>query len=93
MKALEIAQAANKAVRRHAGEGMGSRTNIRVGNGNGADLDLEIKSGNLGSVRLSLSPRVRAQLETPRTIEGDVIQKEDKQMLSLDETRGLATGT
>lgn len=88
MKALEIAQVANKAVRRHNGEGHGNRTSIHVGTPGGTDMDLEIKSGHLGSVRLSLSARVRAQLETPRVIDGEV-NREKKDMLSLTETRQL----
>lgn len=86
--ALAIANAANKATRRHNGEGQ-SRTSLTVmnrsGNG-GGDMSLELKGGHLGSIKLSLSTRIQQQLATPRVIDGES-RAVDRRMLSLDETR------
>ncbi len=88
--ALEIAQVANKANRRHLGEGVRGGTNITVrqGGGGNSDLDMELRSGNLGSIRMSLSQRVQAQLATPRTIDQET-RESNREMLSLTDTRNL----
>jgi len=85
---LEIAQAANRAQRRHRGEGQGSRVSVRMG-GEGQDAEVELRGGNIGSIRLSLSSRVRQQLEQPRTI--DVKANESREMLTLDDTRSIVS--
>lgn len=89
--ALAIATIANKAVRRHAGEGQGARVNVGISRPTGMgeeDMSLELRSGNLGSIRISLSSRVRAQLEKP-VIEGSVNRVEVREMLDLEATRQL----
>lgn len=96
--AVAIAQIANKAIRRHSGEGGGGpRTNINVNRGSGfgeEDMSLELRSGNLGSIRLSLSTRVRAQLEQPKTIEVETRQTAGaREMLDLEATRKLVDGS
>lgn len=95
--ALAIAQVANKALRRHNGEGQSrNQTNVSIVNrptGMGEeDMSLELRSGHMGSIRLSLSSRVRAQLERPVVIEGEVKRAEEREMLDLDSTRKLVNG-
>jgi hypothetical protein len=97
-EAVSIAQVANKAIRRHSGEGGGGpRTQVNINRGNGfaeEDMSLELRSGNLGSIRLSLSTRVRAQLEQPKTIEVEARQSAgNREMLDLEETRKLVGGS
>lgn len=94
---LKIAAAANKATRRHKGEGQGQRVGIQV-NANVAngDANVELQGGHLGSIRLNLSPRIQAQLGnpsrvidvTPRQVNGE--SSLNLQMLKLGETRNLA---
>jgi hypothetical protein len=88
---LRIAAAANRATRRGRGEQVdqrnrGDQTHVAVG--------ITLQPGNLGSIRLNLSPRVQAQLQQPgRVIDVEPNQSQsmirDSKMLSLKETRGL----
>lgn len=91
--AVAIASMANKAVRRQAGEGGGagrSGVSIHAQMGQGAEMAFEVEGGNLGSIRMSLTPRVRAQLEQPRTIEGKANDADDRRMMTIDEVRNVA---
>jgi len=91
--AVAIASMANKAVRRQAGEGGGAgRTGVSIHAqmGQGAEMAFEVEGGNLGSIRMSLTPRVRAQLEQPKVIEGKVNDADDRRMLTIDEVRNVA---
>lgn len=69
MQMLTIASAANKAVRRERGEGNrgGVNVSVRSNNANG-DTTLNLQTGNLGTMRLNISPRVQAQLTNPNRI-------------------------
>lgn len=98
MKMLAIATQANKALRRRNGEGPGqsgrNSTNIQVNNMNG-NAELELQSGNLGTLRLNLSPKVQAQLTNPDRVIDGVVRKQtpaatgDLKMLGLRDTRSL----
>jgi len=91
MKALEIAQAANKAQRRHLGEGnRGASVSVRTGANGELSADVELPAGNLGSIRLSLSQRVRDQLGEAKTI--DAKPNAERRMLSIEDTRSLLDG-
>ena len=90
--AVAIASMANKAVRRQAGEGGAGRTSVSIHApmGQGAEMAFEVEGGNLGSIRMSLTPRVRAQLEQPKVIEGKANEADDRRMLTIDEVRNVA---
>lgn len=87
MKLASIAKTANSAIRRQAGEGSG-----RAGPGGG--LDIEMQSGELGSIRLRLSPRVIEQMSNPSkvidSIAKDVTQPRSHEMLRLKDIRPIA---
>jgi hypothetical protein len=101
-KMLAIAVAANKATRRMNGEGggRGSRGPV-LGRGDReqghGDIELNLSGGNIGSIRLQLSPRIQSQLSDPgRVIEGVANNAangkrltDSLQMLKLGETRQL----
>lgn len=85
--AAAIAQMANKAVRRGQGEGQrGASLLTRPPSGGGDEMTLNIQGGNIGSIRLSLSARVQAQLEQPRVINA---QPTERRMLTIDEIRNV----
>lgn len=100
-KMLAIAVAANKANRRMQGEGNGSRGGkgpmLGSGNHGGNDIDISLSGGNIGSIRLQLSPRIQSQLSDPgRVIDGVANNAaqgkrltDSLQMLKLGETRSL----
>ena len=95
MKMLAIATQANKAIRRSTGEGQGSSVRIGVNAGKEAEMAIELKAGALGSMRLSLSPRIQAQLGDPNRIIEAVAVKRDAgklplTMIGLKETRQVA---
>lgn len=87
---LKIATSANKAIRRGMGEG-GDQRNRGPG-GMQAEFGLTLKSGELGSIHLQLSPRIREQMQRSDRII-DVTPKDsnlgNSAMLGLNETRGL----
>ncbi len=90
MQMLTIAEKANKAIRRGRGEGHtgGVKIDVRPGSG-----DVTLRSGELGMIRLNLSPAVKEQLSrTTRVI--DVSPNRPKvlanaKMLDLSETRKI----
>lgn len=91
---LAIAKTANSALRRTRGENYGR--GVPAGNGTGqpqgGDLTVDLNGGHLGSIRLTLSPRIQAQLGNPERIIDGVVAggqqaKLPLQMLSLKETR------
>ncbi len=93
---LAIAKTANSALRRTRGESQ--RGDSRGGNGTGqpegGSMTVDLNGGHLGSIRLTLSPRIQAQLGNPdRIIDGVAYAvpqgKLPLQMLSLKETRGV----
>lgn len=98
IKMLSIATAANKAIRRHQGEGSGQSVKVSVTqpvDGKGGDMSVELKSGTLGSMRLSLSAKIQAQLGDPSRVIDAVANKVDGgklplQLVGLRETRALA---
>lgn len=102
-KMLAIAVAANKAQRRNRGEANGpSRNTPTLARGNDSGrIDLELSGGNVGSIRLSLSPKIQEQLATPGRVIDGVANNAAKarkltdslQMLKLGETRELIEGT
>jgi hypothetical protein len=86
---MRIAATANKAARRSQGEGMKQGgTNINVNPNTG---DIELQSGDLGFIRLRVSPAVSAQLQNPdRVIDGKVNRPsvlKNMEMVSLDDIR------
>lgn len=94
---LAIATQANKAIRRRRGEGagrgMGTGVQIGIGGLNqGQGVDMTLKSGELGVLKLSLSPALQQQLAnrtidvTPTKPAGGALNLE---MLKLSETREL----
>lgn len=97
LKMLTIAEKANKAIRRGRGEGNSHSTTIQVGGSDRGGVDVELKSGHLGTVmRLSLSPRIQAQLGDPSRVIDSVANKATSgqlplSMLGLKETRELAS--
>lgn len=107
MDMLAIAAAANKAVRRYNGEatGMGQRPRAGINESLGAGgISLELQSGELGTIRLNLSPRIQQQLnDQSRVIEAVANRQsdgtgapgtrlKDLEMLGLQETRKIADG-
>lgn len=88
--AVAIAALANKAVRRDAGEGNrgGANLSIHARPGGGGEMAFEVQGGNLGSIRMSLSTRVQAQLEQPRVIDAEPKQA-DRRMLTIEEIRNV----
>lgn len=93
---LAIAVAANKAMRRRRGEGKGMGGNGMPGRPDqstqGASLDLTLRSGELGTLQLRLSPALQQQMAnrtidvTPNRPAGGALNLE---MLKLSETREL----
>lgn len=88
---MRIAEKANKATRRSQGEGQRSGgTSIRV-NGATGDIEAELASGDLGFIRLRVSPAVAAQLQSPeRVIDGKVNRPsvlKNMEMVTLDDIR------
>lgn len=89
---MAIADKANKATRRSQGEGRktGSGVSINVNNTTG-DMEAELASGDLGFIRLRVSPAVAAQLQRPeRVIDGNVNRPsvlKNMEMVSLDDIR------
>jgi hypothetical protein len=51
-------------------------------------MAFEVQGGNLGSIRMSLSTRVQAQLEQPRVIDAEPKQA-DRRMLTIEEIRNV----
>lgn len=87
--AVAIASLANKAVRRQAGEGGARGISIHTPPGQGADMAFEVNGGHLGSIRMSLSTRVQAQLEQPKVINGETKSQDDRRMLTIEEIRSV----
>lgn len=88
MKLASIAKTANSAVRRSQGEGHG-----RGVGGPAPTVDLELQSGDLGSIRLRLSTRVRDQMNNPNRVIDVTPNKPvggELQMLRLKEIRPIA---
>lgn len=88
---MRIAGQANKAMRRSQGEGgKAGGTSIRVNAGTG-DIEAELSSGNLGFIRLRVSPAVAAQLQSPdRVIDGKINRPsilKNMEMVSLEDIR------
>lgn len=85
--ALAISQAANRAIRRGAGEGAGKASLLRPPPGGGeGDMTLNIQGGNIGSIRLSLSTRVQEQLGQVKQID---VEAQPRRMLTIDEIRNV----
>lgn len=86
---LAIAAAANKAVRRQRGEGMNQGAKISVDINTG--ITAELRSGDLGFIKLNLSPNIAKQLQDPgRVIDGETKRVStigSLKMLTLEETR------
>lgn len=97
MDMLEIATRANKAHRRDEGEpGRGGGQGRGIGM---PGIDITLDSGNLGTIRFQLSPKIQQQIANPaRVIDGvssrikDVTANETSklEMLDLGSTRNLA---
>ena len=79
-KMLRIASMANAAKRRARGEGMGGGTRIGIaagGNGVTVAVGTTLRSGDVGVMRLNLSPAIRDQMgDTARVIEGKASRPE-----------------
>lgn len=91
---LKYANAANHAIRRSKGEGPGHATRgtgATVNVGANGEVDVSLRNGDLGFIRLRLSPAIASQIQNPdRIIDGNINRPgstENKQMLTLDETR------
>lgn len=92
---LRIAAAANKAIRRSKGEGNGMK---KFGDAPPSGATVTLQSGDLGTMSLTFSPAIQAQLGNPnRVIEGVASNAKkagenslkNLSMLGLNETRGL----
>ena len=86
--AVAIAAMANKAVRRGQGEGSTRASlHVKAGSDGGGEMTLDVKGGNIGSIRLSLSTRIQEQLQAPRVINQEPMA--ERRMLTLEETRNV----
>jgi hypothetical protein len=105
-KMLRIAVAANAARRRARGEGMsGPRVGVNVGPGGvSVEVGTTLKSGDVGVMKLNLSPAIREQMgDSARVIEGTALRGEAArqkgtadlerlEMLRIGEVRELLDG-
>lgn len=87
---LKVATAANRAMRRARGEG-GSASGATISIGPDGAVDATLKDGNLGFIRLRISPAIASQIQDPnRIIDGKINKPDstkDKEMLSLKDAR------
>ena len=87
LKLMQIASTANKAVRRQQGEsGQAGRSNTSsVGRmAEESAMELELQSGDLGSLTIRLSPRVRAQMASPHRVIDSVAREVRTPVAKID---------
>lgn len=98
-KMMNLAQIANKAVRRGQGEGKSQGGGLRIGiNAGSGGASVELPGGNIGMIRLTLSPAIQAQLQQPNRVI-DMVANRDQtatrtanlEMLNLSDTRKVAS--